>query len=247
MAERWRPIVHKGIPFPYEVSDQGRIRNARTRRIKRQQENCRTGYRYVMLSGPGKLYPLRIASLVVTAFLREREPWEQIDHINGSKTDDRLKNLEIVTQQINVRRRYNMQGSVKRTTNHFLTPETHERIKEIWQTGEYSQVDIARMFGITNGAVSKIIKRKSKVRSYKNGKQEDRKPDFSKAKKTKVRAKLNASMAREIYESTDSQKELAQRFGVSQVTVSKIKSGSAWRAATGHVSPSSEEPSRGTQ
>lgn len=33
---------------------------------------------------------------------RRLEPWEQVDHVNGDKTDDRLENYQLLTQTENI-------------------------------------------------------------------------------------------------------------------------------------------------
>lgn len=50
-------------------------------------------------------------------------------------------------------------------------------------------------------------------------------------KQLKPRRKLTAEIARSVRSSTDTGKELAARFGVSQATISQIRRGHTWRDA----------------
>lgn len=50
-------------------------------------------------------------------------------------------------------------------------------------------------------------------------------------KQLKPRRKLTAEIARSVRSSTDTGKELAARFGVSQATISHIRRGHTWRDA----------------
>lgn len=57
-------------------------------------------------------------------------------------------------------------------------------------------------------------------------------PEIKQAKELKPhRHKLTAEIARSVRSSTDTGKELAARFGVSQATISHIRRGHTWRDA----------------
>ena len=61
-----------------------------------------TGYLRVGLRSHGVLHNPSIHRLVAIAFLGEPEPGQVINHINEIRTDNRLENLEWVTQKQNI-------------------------------------------------------------------------------------------------------------------------------------------------
>lgn len=115
--EEWRPVV--GYEGRYEVSSFGRVRSLD--RIVRQKN--RVGilhdrfYRGVVLSGRigdrGYRYHVLCRQnkrnktfkehfLVAASFLGERPRGKVIDHINGDKTDNRIENLQYISQTDNI-------------------------------------------------------------------------------------------------------------------------------------------------
>jgi hypothetical protein len=97
---KWR-VVEK---FPkYEVSDTGLIMNRRTGKILKPMENHK-GYLYVNLyDEEGKIKKFRVHRLVAEAFIPNPENKPQVNHKNGNKHDNRVENLEWVTNVENYR------------------------------------------------------------------------------------------------------------------------------------------------
>ena len=109
-GEIWRPMC--GYEGFYEVSNYGRVKTLKRttthERIMRTHVNRRNGYVYVVLSKNGKRGAKRVHIAVMEAFTDFRshgfDPNHVIDHIDGDKTNNRLENLEVVTQKENDRR-----------------------------------------------------------------------------------------------------------------------------------------------
>lgn len=106
MAEEiWKTIED----FPsYEVSDQGRIRNKRTKEIKSVYTD-NDGYLKVTLikfDNGKKAYRKTVHRLVAEAFLDGKHDNLQVNHKNGVKNDNRSCNLEWVTCRENVKHAY---------------------------------------------------------------------------------------------------------------------------------------------
>lgn len=89
--EQWRNYKNTH----YAVSNLGRVRNLQSMKIIKGTlradgyVGCSIGLVHV---------------IVVEAFIRELKPDEDINHVNGIKTDNRIENLQIVSHQENMRR-----------------------------------------------------------------------------------------------------------------------------------------------
>ncbi len=87
--EEWRDLK-----VGYQVSDQGRVRNAVTKRLLKPQ-NLNGVYHKVTIHG--KMMSLH--SAVALAFLGPAPPDSTVDHINRDPTDNRLQNLRWATRR----------------------------------------------------------------------------------------------------------------------------------------------------
>ena len=99
-AEVWKQY----LDTQYEVSNLGNVRNKNTKAVL-SQEDTGNGYLYVGLQMPdGSYKKARVHRLVAITFLEfERtEERNEVDHINGVKTDNYVENLRWCTHKENM-------------------------------------------------------------------------------------------------------------------------------------------------
>lgn len=164
-TEEWRSVV--GWNGLYSVSDRGRIRNDRTQYIlkpHRSPKNGKPGYCYAFLSNNGfRLRPL-IHRLVADAFLGPRPDGHQVNHKDGDKANNDVRNLEYVTASQNVRHSFVVLG--KQTNrfpgelsgNHRLTDARVREARQRYASGEACW-RLSREFGVSNETLRRAILR----------------------------------------------------------------------------------------
>ncbi len=112
MVEKWKNIYHEKYKNRYEVSTKGRIYSLHNKKVMNQ---CLRGdYMCVSLSRKGVSKTYSVHRLVANTFLGETSD-KVVNHKNGNKIDNRLKNLEFVTQSQNMQHA-SKTGLIKKTT-----------------------------------------------------------------------------------------------------------------------------------
>lgn len=86
----------------YEVSNLGRVRNRKTKKIRKTVINKNTGYEMVMLFGKDRPVNLYVHRLVAEAFLANPYGCNDVDHIDNDKTNNCVTNLRWVFHKDNL-------------------------------------------------------------------------------------------------------------------------------------------------
>lgn len=97
MNEVWRPLV--GAEGNYEVSSTGKVRNQHGKLLKPQLDD--RGYERLRLSVANTKFSVRVHVAVAKAFIPNPDAKPQVNHKNGVKTDNTVKNLEWMTNEEN--------------------------------------------------------------------------------------------------------------------------------------------------
>lgn len=98
MIEVWKDVV--GLEGYYKISSFGRIFSIKSNRILIRKPKY-TGYFDIDLYKDGKCYNKRIHRLVAEAFIPNPENKPLVNHIDGNKQNNRVDNLEWVTDSEN--------------------------------------------------------------------------------------------------------------------------------------------------
>jgi len=99
MKEEWRDIV--GYEGLYQVSNLGRVKSFRRVKPFILGIRLRCGYNRVALYKDGGVKNITVHRLVAQAFINNKYNKPLINHKNGVKIDNRVKNLEWCTHKEN--------------------------------------------------------------------------------------------------------------------------------------------------
>lgn len=203
----------------YAISRNGTVVSIRRKRLMKRQcsEN---GYFVIHLSndfGKSKLMKLHI--LVAITFIGERIPGYVIDHLDGNKFNPKLENLEYVSPGENTRRSLTM-GNQKNK----VWDESEIRIMcSMLQSGSTNK-EIEEYFAYKELSHRSIIMILHLIRSGKYFR--DISKDYIIPKNTYLNKKdciLSEDDVREIRNDNRSIAEIANIYGVSTSTISKVK------------------------
>lgn len=165
--ETWRDIF--GYDGKYQVSNHGRVRNAQRNNRILTNEITRAGYHKVSLVGlDGKtIKHYFVHRLVALCFIPiysfERN---QINHIDGNRWNNVAWNLEWCNNSENQlhSNRVLKTGALYGLDNNQakLSDTQIKEIKAKYNTGEYTQSQLAKEYGVTQANISMIITNKSR-------------------------------------------------------------------------------------
>ena len=138
----------------YKVSNLGRVQKEGGMIMT---QSFSRGYLVLGLSKDGKRKTVRVHRLVAQAFCSEGTG-NEVDHINGVKTDNRTSNLRWVSHSENSKSMF-QNGNVVRK----LTLEQIKEIRKEIKEGNRMQKDIAKDYGVSQSTISEIRNNKKWV------------------------------------------------------------------------------------
>lgn len=172
--EIWKDI--EGYEGIYQVSDEGNVRSLdRITKYKNTihkmklsgkpiKGNTNTrGYRYVNLCKNSNKKTITVHRLVMKHFIPNHENKSEINHIDGNKTNNKLSNLEWVTSKEN----YDHSVSIGLRKNRYKgnNPKLNENevkaIREMYDSGNYTQKEIAEKYDVNRNTIGDLLSRKS--------------------------------------------------------------------------------------
>lgn len=162
MNERWRPLGR----YPYEVSDQGRVRRTVSRTcgkagalLKQCRRSVRCPYAYVELWHDGIGRKFFVHRLVAEAFV-PGDTQLQVNHDDGNKANNCATNLEWATRKQQMQHAHASglmhPPSGRRHWQYRATPAVIRRIKKLRKSG-LSQRVIGNIVGLSQQHVSALL------------------------------------------------------------------------------------------
>lgn len=170
MKEEWKDIP--GFDGRYQASTLGRIRRAKNKNGvpagKILRPSSKRKYQNVTLyTSSGRVYST-VHRLIARVFIGECPENLEVNHKNGNTHDNRIVNLEYVTKSENMKHAYHVLKTAKMTTKRAkgegagsskLTDKQVLIIRKLYKEGDHSMRALAKMYGITNQNVCRIINR----------------------------------------------------------------------------------------
>jgi hypothetical protein len=164
-------ILINGIETNYDVYDDGRVYSLKNKKFL-SPRGKKDGYQHVSLYHDGKVYQLSIHRLVALYFIENPDNKPEVNHKNGNKTDNNVKNLEWVTTSENIIHAFKTGLKIpKRGKKSHLAQYDETAIKEACQymeDGFLTLEEISKLTGISYPMIYLISTHQSWVDISKN-------------------------------------------------------------------------------
>ena len=159
----WKPINNFPMYFINTRGDVLSLRSTTPKYMKPHLNN--TGYYQVMLFDGEKVVPKCLHKLLAEAFIPNPNKYSEINHKDYNRTNNRVDNLEWITQSQNTRYAFLKGNKSQKGEKNNMAKLTMEKVKEIRKFKEendhLSQQQIADHFNLKRENVKDIINYKT--------------------------------------------------------------------------------------
>ena len=161
MEEVWKDV--KGFEGLYQVSNIGNVKRLISERVFAERLIGRTidkyGYVKRVLSKNGKNNHFTEHRLVAIAFIDNPNNKPAVNHINGIKTDNRVKNLEWCTNKENKEHAVITGITNQKGVKHNMCKLTEEQVCEIRKIGfSQTRMSLSKKYGVSRTHILRLIK-----------------------------------------------------------------------------------------
>ena len=160
MIEEWRDI--RGYEGLYQISNTGLVKSLHsTKTIILVEYKDRDGYSLVGLHKGGSQTTFRVHRLVATHFIPNVNNKPTVNHIDGNKSNNSLTNLNWMTdreQYIHAKSTGLRNDVGESNPSARLNDISVKEIVNLLKNTNYTQVEIASMFGVKRKAISEICR-----------------------------------------------------------------------------------------
>lgn len=160
--ERWASVP--GYEGHYEVSDFGRVRSLKYKRVTLMNPMRNHGdYLVVGLCRKSRKRRAFVHRLVLETFVGPPKPGQHGAHLDRRPGNNNLKNLKWVDPIENIHHSIAHgtfpRGSMKPEAK--LTEASVKEIRNLYAQGAYTQKHLGSLFGVTKGAIGFLLSRKT--------------------------------------------------------------------------------------
>ena len=146
MKEIWKDI--EGYEELYQVSNLGRLRNSKGLILK--QATHFEKYKLISLSKEGARKSYRVHRIVANAFIPNPENKPDINHINGKRDDNKITNLEWVTNLENQIHSWKKLGRKPNRIRPVFCVELNKKFNSIKEAALYLNLSFAQQVHISD-------------------------------------------------------------------------------------------------
>lgn len=164
-GEKWAPAPGVHAPY-YSVSTHGRVFSWGACRVM-SPGVTQSNYKFVIFWYGGEKTYWRVSRLVMATFIGRSDL--QVNHKDGNKRNNHLRNLEYCTSSENQRHALDagLRKKGEQMGNAKLTEECVRDIRRRFKAGE-KQRDIAKIYGVSQNRVWALCTDDPKHRSWKH-------------------------------------------------------------------------------